>query len=263
VKSIENSLKDKVAIVTGGTRGIGRAITETFLEAGAEVLVCARTLPDSDIGTSDRKAHFLSCDVRNTEDLKEVVELCESKYGKLDILVNNAGGAPPADSANVSEKFTKSIVDLNLIAPIIFSQIAGNLMRTSSDSSVIINIASVSGMRPNPFGVAYGAAKAGIINATQTLALEWGPEIRVVSISAGLVLTEESRSFYGNDSTVDEIAKTIPLGRMGSPQDVADACLFVASDKAGWLSGSNIVLHGGGEGPAYLDAINDLGSSEP
>ena len=107
MKSIENSLENKVAIVTGGTRGIGRAITETFLEAGAKVLVCARTLPESDISISGRKAHFVSCDVRNTGDMKEVVELCESKYGKLDILVNNAGGAPPADSASASEKFTK------------------------------------------------------------------------------------------------------------------------------------------------------------
>ena len=102
MKSIENSLENKVAIVTGGTRGIGRAITETFLEAGAKVLVCARTLPESDISISGRKAHFVSCDVRNTGDMKEVVELCESKYGKLDILVNNAGGAPPALLTRIS-----------------------------------------------------------------------------------------------------------------------------------------------------------------
>ena len=81
MKSMENSLKDKVAIVTGGTRGIGKAITEPFLEAGAEVLVCARTLPETDIGVSDRKAHFINCDVRNSEDIKEVVELCQSEYG--------------------------------------------------------------------------------------------------------------------------------------------------------------------------------------
>ena len=121
MKSMENSLKDKVAIVTGGTKGIGKAITETFLEAGAEVLVCARTRPEADISVSDRKAHFVSCDVRSSEDIKEVVELCQSEYGKLDILVNNAGGAPPADPASASEKFTKSIVDLNLIAPMIFT----------------------------------------------------------------------------------------------------------------------------------------------
>ena len=101
---MEKQLKNKVAIVTGGTRGIGKAITETFLEAGAKVLVCARTLPESDISVSDRKAHFVSCDVRNSEDIKEVVELCQSEYGKLDILVNNAGGAPPADSTSASEK---------------------------------------------------------------------------------------------------------------------------------------------------------------
>ena len=102
MKSMENSLKDKVAIVTGGTRGIGKAITETFLEAGAEVLVCARTLPETDIGVPDRKAHFINCDVRNSEDIKEVVELCQSEYGKLDILVNNAGGAPPVSYTHLT-----------------------------------------------------------------------------------------------------------------------------------------------------------------
>ena len=87
--------------------------------------------------------------------------------------------------------------------------------------------------------------------------------IRDSSISAGLVLTEESRSFYGDDESVERIASTIPLGRLGKPQDIADACLFVASDKAAWISGSNIVLHGGGERPSYLDATDQLGSSEP
>ena len=118
----------------------------------------------------------------------------------------------------------------------------------------IINISSVSGMRANPLGVAYGAAKAGVINATETLALEWGPAIRVLSISAGLVLTEESRSFYGDDTSVAKIAATLPMQRLGQPQDIANACLFAASDKASWMSGSNIVLHGGGDKPTYLDA---------
>ena len=259
MKSIEN----KVAIVTGGSRGIGRVISEGFLTAGAKVIVCARNLPEAEINSAGNMADFVRCDVRNTDEIRNVVDYCESKYGRLDILVNNAGGAPPAVSATAGEKFTRSIVDLNLIAPIVFSQTAGKLMRSSSDSSVIINISSISGMRPNPYGVAYGASKAGIINATETLALEWGPQIRVVSISAGLVLTEESRSFYGDDESVERIASTIPLGRLGKPQDIADACLFVASDKAAWISGSNIVLHGGGERPSYLDATDQLGSSEP
>ncbi len=263
MKSIENSLDGKVAIVTGGSRGIGRAITDIFLHAGADVIVCARTFPENEISVSDRKANFINCDVRKSDEIKKVIEYCKTQYGRLDILVNNAGGAPPADSSSASEKFTRSIIDLNLIAPIIFSQTAGELMKASSGTGVIINISSVSGMRPNPFGVAYGAAKAGIINVTQTLALEWGPEIRVVSISAGLILTDESRIFYGDDNTVEKIASAIPSGRMGTPQDIANTCLFVASDSAEWMSGSNIVLDGGGERPTYLDAVDPLGRLEP
>jgi len=257
----EKNLEGQVVVVTGGSKGIGKVIAENFLQAGAEVVICARNTPQSEISYDDRKANFVPCDVRNYEQIKDVLAFCEEHYGRLDVLVNNAGGAPPADSSSVSERFTRSVIDLNLVAPILFAQEAGNLMRSTVGKGVILNISSVSGMRANPLGVAYGAAKAGVINATETLALEWGPAIRVVAITAGLVLTDESRSFYGDDESVARIAATLPMQRLGNPQDVANACLFAASDKAEWMSGSNIVIHGGGDKPTYLDATDNLKGS--
>ncbi|MEG3586289.1 MAG: SDR family oxidoreductase [Actinomycetota bacterium] len=252
----EKNFEGQVVVVTGGTKGIGKVIAENFLRVGAEVVVCARNAPEVPIAYDGRQANFVTCDVRDHEQIKTVIALCEDSYGKLDILVNNAGGAPPADSSTASERFTRSVIDLNLVSTILFSQEAANLIRKSIGTGVILNISSVSGMRANPLGVAYGAAKAGVINATETLALEWGPNIRVVSITAGLILTDESRSFYGDDESVAKIAATLPMQRLGDPQDVANACLFAASDKAKWISGSNIVLHGGGDKPTYLEATD-------
>ena len=184
----------------------------------------------------------------------ELIDYCIKTYGRLDILVNNAGGAPPADSSSASERFTKSVIDLNLVAPLVFSQLARKAMVDTGNDGLIINISSVSGMRANPMGVAYGAAKSGLLNATETLALEWGPQIRVVSVTAGLILTEDSRVFYGDDESVSQIAETIPMRRLGSPEDIANACLFVASEASSWMTGTNIVVHGGGEKPSYLSA---------
>ena len=127
-------------------------------------------------------------------------------------------------------------------------------MVDTGNDGLIINISSVSGMRANPMGVAYGAAKSGLPNATETLALEWGPQIRVVSVTAGLILTEDSRAFYGDDESVSQIAETIPMRRLGNPEDIANACLFVASEASNWMTGTNIVVHGGGEKPSYLSA---------
>ena len=155
----------------------------------------------------------------------------------------------------------KSVIDLNLVAPLIFAQMARKAMIDKGDGGLIINISSVSGMRANPMGVAYGAAKAGLLNATKTLALEWGPEIRVVSVTAGLILTEDSRAF-GDDESVSEIEKTIPMRRLGDPEDVANACLFVASEASNWISGSNLVIHGGGENPSYLSATTAFESNQ-
>jgi NAD(P)-dependent dehydrogenase (short-subunit alcohol dehydrogenase family) len=118
----------------------------------------------------------------------------------------------------------------------------------------IINISSVSGIRPSPGTAAYGASKAGLINLTQSLAIEWAPKVRINCVSAGMVATQAADDHYGGDSKMAAIAATVPLGRFGRPEDISDICLFLASPLAGYVTGTNLVAHGGGEAPAFLAA---------
>ena len=176
-----------------------------------------------------------------------------ARFGRIDVLVNNAGGSPPADSATASPKFSTSIITLNLIAPLVFAQRANAVMQGQDEGGVIINIASVSGIRPTPDTAAYGAAKAGLLNLTETLAVDYAPKVRVVAVTAGLVRTEQSHLFYGDEEGIAAVGRTIPVGRMAEPSDVADVCIFLASPLARYVSGTSVLAHGGGERPAYLE----------
>jgi NAD(P)-dependent dehydrogenase (short-subunit alcohol dehydrogenase family) len=120
-----------------------------------------------------------------------------------------------------------------------------------------VNVASVSGLRPSPGASAYGAAKAGLVNLTRTLAMEWAPLVRVNCVSAGLLDTGAGDDFYGGPGGLAKVAATVPLGRMGTPEDVAGACLYLASPAASFVSGANLVLDGGGEEPPFLGALRE------
>ncbi len=246
-------LTGQVAIVTGGTKGLGRTITERLLAAGAQVMICARNAPEQPVEVDGNQAQFTAADVREPDQVQGVVDATVAAFGRLDILVNNAGGAPPAESATVSPRFNEKIIALNLTAPLTFSQAANTVMQ-GADGGVIINISSVSGTRPNPMGAAYGAAKAGLNNLTQTLGFEWGPKVRVLGITVGQILTEDAQLFYGDDEGVAAIGKLLPMDRMGDPADVADVVLFLCSPMARWMTATNVDVHGGGEGPTYLSA---------
>jgi NAD(P)-dependent dehydrogenase (short-subunit alcohol dehydrogenase family) len=243
-----------VALVTGGCRGIGRGIAARFLTAGADVVVCCRHEPDDLPEHDGRRAVFVGCDVRDADDVDRLVTAIVDRFGRLDVVINNAGGSPPADSATASPKFTAAIITLNLVAPIVVAQRANAVMQTQDSGGSIVNISSVSGLRPSPTTAAYGAAKAGLVNVTQTLAVEWAPKVRVNAVSAGLIRTEQSHLFYGDEAGIAAVGATVPLGRMGEPDDIADVCLFLASPLARYVSGANVVVHGGGERPAYLEA---------
>jgi NAD(P)-dependent dehydrogenase (short-subunit alcohol dehydrogenase family) len=169
-------------------------------------------------------------------------------------LVNNAGGAPHAMAADASPRFVEAVVGLNLLAPLWCAQSAHKVMSVQEDGGAIVNISSVSGLRPSPGASAYGAAKAGLVNLTATLAVEWAPTVRVNCVSAGLLDTGAGDEFYGGPGGLERMAATVPLGRMGTPDDVAQACLYLASPGAAYVSGANLVLHGGGEWPAFLRA---------
>jgi NAD(P)-dependent dehydrogenase (short-subunit alcohol dehydrogenase family) len=247
-------LDGKVVLVTGGSRGIGRGIATRFLESGCEVVICGRNPPESLPGAGERMASFVAGDVRDVEQLDKIVAAVVERHGRLDVLINNAGGSPPADAATVSPRFSASIIQLNLIAPLWLAQRANAVMQTQDTGGTIINIASVSGVRPSPGTAAYGAAKAGLINLTQSLAVEWAPKVRVNAVVAGPIRTEQAAMHYGSEAGIAAVDATIPLRRMGTPDDVASACLYLASPLAAWVSGTALVVHGGGERPAFLDA---------
>jgi NAD(P)-dependent dehydrogenase (short-subunit alcohol dehydrogenase family) len=247
-------LTGRVAIVTGGGRGIGRGIAARLLEAGAEVVICGRKEPESLPAAAGRSTVFVAADVREAEAIDRVIEETRRRFGRLDVLVNNAGGSPPADSATASPRFSEAILKLNLLAPLVFSQKANAVMQAQPEGGAIVNIASVSGVRPSPGTAAYGAAKAGLLSLTTTLAVEWAPRVRVNAIVAGLIETEQSALHYGDAAGLARVAATVPLGRLGLPEDVANAVLFLVSPLASYVSGAALLLHGGGERPAFLAA---------
>ncbi len=248
----------RAVIVTGGGRGVGRAVARAFLAGGAEVVICGRNPPAAGPPRaegpdgSERVAAFIEADVREPDQAQALVDGAAERMGRLDVLVNNAGGSPYSPAAEASPRFFASVVALNLLAPFYCAR-AANAVLQRGDGGSILNIGSVSGLRPSPGTAAYGAAKAGLVSLTQTLAVEWAPKVRVNCVSAGMVDTGDP-DHYGGPEGLARVAATVPLGRMGTPADVAGICLFLASPLAGYVSGATLVAHGGGEWPAFLRA---------
>jgi NAD(P)-dependent dehydrogenase (short-subunit alcohol dehydrogenase family) len=252
-----SGLAGAVAIVTGGAKGIGVAISVRLLEAGAAVCVCGRRRPGSLPSACGREAEWVEADVRDPEHVARLVGGVAERHGRIDLLVNNAGGSPPAEAAVASPRFSAAVIALNLTAPLECARAANAVMQRQPGGGAIVNVASVSALRPSPGTAAYGAAKAGLVHLTASLAIEWAPRVRVNAVSPGLVRTEQSHLHYGDEAGVVRAAATIPLGRLAEPEDVADAVLFLASPEARYVTGANLVVHGGGERPAFLAAVEN------
>ena len=241
-------LSDRVAVVTGSGQGIGRAIAWGLADAGCDVVLNARRMPDLEetargVEERGRRALIVAGDIR---DLSETVaDEAMATFGRIDIWVNNVGGS--------DEKTTRSLVDtpddifraqleLNLTSAFQGCKAAAKRMKPGS---AIVNISSGAGMRGSPLTGPYAAAKAGMNNLSQTLALELAPDIRVNTVAPGPVATEAFDQVLNTAGQLDAIAATIPLGRMGVPDDIAGAVLYLASDAASWVTGQLILVAGG------------------
>jgi NAD(P)-dependent dehydrogenase (short-subunit alcohol dehydrogenase family) len=244
----------RVVLVTGGARGVGLGIVRGFVEAGDTVVTCGRS---ADPGLDVR---YHRADLREWSQVDGLVSAVVEEFGRLDVVVNNAGGAPPVDSATASPRLHEKIIALNLVAPLHVSQRANAVMQAQESGGVLVMIGSVSGTRPSPGTAAYGAAKAGLANLASSLAVEWAPKVRVNTVVVGPVDTELSHLHYGDSAGVAAVGATIPAGRMATPADVAQACLYLTSPAASYITGSTLTVHGGGERPAFLAASNAVPS---
>lgn len=243
----------KVALVTGGTRGIGLAIARRFAEAGATVVVCGRSAPEGLAGLD-----FIACDIRDPEAVRALVAEIVARHGGLDIVVNNAGGSPEANAATASPRFSERVIALNLLAPLNVAQAAYPHMQ--ANGGAVVNIASVSALRPSPGTAAYAAAKAGLLALTRSLAHEWGPAIRMNAIVVGYIETEATEATYGDAAAQAAIARNIAAQRLGRASEIAEAALFLASPAASYVTGAALEVHGGGERPPFLDIVKEHGA---
>jgi NAD(P)-dependent dehydrogenase (short-subunit alcohol dehydrogenase family) len=242
-------LDGRVALVTGGGRGVGRGIVDRLLTAGATVAVAGRNVPeDLPAGVT-----FHPADVRSADDCAALVAAVLDAHGRLDVLVNNAGGSPSVAAEEASPRFSTRIVELNLLAALHLSTAARAALADAGGS--IVNITSLSGRRPSPGTAAYGAAKAGLSNLTQTLAMEWAPAVRVNAVAAGMVRTELFDDYYGGPDGAAAAEATVPMGRAARPTEVGDAVVFLASPLAAYVTGAELAVHGGGEGTALHQVL--------
>jgi NAD(P)-dependent dehydrogenase (short-subunit alcohol dehydrogenase family) len=233
---------NRVVLITGGTRGLGRGLAQAFTDEGDQVVVCGRT-------AGDGPGRFVACDVRDPAAVEALIADVLAHEGRLDVVVNNAGGSPSALVAESSPRFAERIIALNLLAPLYVARAAQAVMT----EGVVLNIGSVAAVRPAPGTAAYAAAKAGLTILTRALALEWAPRVRVNQITVGLLDTERTAETYGEDVSVVEA--TVPMGRLASVADVAAACLMLASPALGYVTGADLFVDGGGEIPAFHNAL--------
>jgi NAD(P)-dependent dehydrogenase (short-subunit alcohol dehydrogenase family) len=246
--SLALDLTDRVVLVTGGARGIGRGISGVLASAGATVVTCGRSAPEP----SAPGGSHLVCDVRDPDAVRQMVDEVLGNHGRIDGLVNNAGGSPYSPAADASPRFHEKIVGLNLLAPLAVAQACHAVMQAQPRGGSVVNISSVSALRPSPGTAAYGAAKAGLDSLTRSLAVEWAPRVRVNSVDVGLCRTEHTSDHYGGDDGVAAIERTIPLGRMATPEEIGHVVAFLLSDLASYVSGATVECHGGGEPPVFL-----------
>ena len=260
---VSYDFSDRVVVVTGASRGIGAAIALSFAAAGADLVVHGRDLEAlqttidaaAELG---RRAVAVTGNIRDPETARALADTTLATYGRADILVNNAGGNFAKRIEEMSANAWNATIETNLGGPFHCSK-AFHPIFVRAGGGVIVNMGSASGAYAHPLRAAYAAAKAGLVSLTKTMAWEWADDhIRVNCIAPGAVLTERSR--FATPETAERISQYIPMNRLGTGQDIADACLFLASDGAAYITGETLTVRGGPltSSPADVEMVRAL-----
>lgn len=249
---VDFSLKDRVALITGASRGIGEAIALTLAANGAQCVLIARKIDAlnnvvAGIEKAGGRAEALACNVGQLDQLKTLFQHIKDKYGKLDIVVNNAATNPYfGEMLNAEEWAWDKTNDVNLKGPFFITQFAARLMIETGSKGAIVNVASVNAVRPAPMQGIYSITKAGVVNMTKAFAKELAPKnIRVNALLPGLTDTKFSEAIIANKAIYDYAVSGIPLGRVAQPEEMAGAVLYLVSDASSFTTGSCITCDGG------------------
>jgi NAD(P)-dependent dehydrogenase (short-subunit alcohol dehydrogenase family) len=243
-------LKDRVAIVTGASRGIGKAIALLFAREGATVVICGRKQETLDQVAAEApdgsRVYPLACHVGRAEDIKRLLETANREFGKIDILVNNAATNIAQEPVwQVDEAKFDKMVEVNLKSAFrLIQAVAPGMCQRGWGS--IVNIASIAGIRPQFHGMLYSMTKAALIMMTQSYALELGPRgVRVNAIAPGLIQTVLSEYYWKAPGSLDKIIAEQPVKHLGQPEEVAELALLLASDRGSYITGQTMIVDGG------------------
>lgn len=242
-------LDGKVALVTGAGRGIGRACAIAFAEAGADVVCAARSAEQIDavadrIRGLGRRALAVPCDVTRTEDLDRLAERALAEMGRIDVLVNNAGGTPPTPVLQLTDAAFEAAFHFNVTSALGLSRRLLPPM-LKGDGGAIVNVSSALSHMVESGFVAYGTAKAALSHLTRLMAREFAPRVRVNALAVGATETDALTPFLGHGNLREQMEALTPMARLGQPEDIALAALYLASPAASWITGKVLEIDGG------------------
>ncbi len=240
-------LKGRVAVVTGSSRGIGRAVAEAFAREGARVVINSRDPETAAAAAAEmgEDAVGIAADLATEAGAEALLGETIRRCGRVDVLVNNAGMPMVRPTLELTLDEWQRVLDLNLTGPFLCAQKAAASM-LGGHGGVILNMASLTAFAPFPRRLAYAASKAALVMMTRIMAVEWAPKVRVNAIAPGFIFTDFTRELVAEGRLdVEALKRRTPQGRLGSPDDVARAAVFLASDDAGFITGETLVVDGG------------------